>query len=310
MIIDRFIKKSNVVTDGHIPDRAVLTEKVLNVVYENFQKEGQTFRITFAELFKQLNISNQTENKRRIKDSLTILSQALELKNFTHRNGRKVEWYVGSFMKATIFEDTRDYIDIKIDEDTLYAIEQLKQYTMIDINISNKFRTKYGITIWQMYLRYKNQNRSEVPKNWTYQTFSLEELNKKFGTNFKHNSKMLEGINRGLKEIKKITDKDIYVQIQKETNKIGFFWEKGKQIPEHLKSEKAFIAYIREKYMPNPQKDFYPTIHTNDDGEEIKVANTGLLYGRKDEQTINYNAKISQKIWTHFYKMAKEGREF
>jgi len=310
MIIDRFIKKSNVVTDGIVPDRAVLTEKVLNVIYEKFQNEGKRFTITFAELYKLLNLKNHSENKKRLKDSLRILSQSLELKNFTHRNGRKVEWFVGSFMKATIFEDTRDFIDFVIDEDTLFAIEQLKQYTVIDINLSNKFKTKYGITIWQMYLRYKNQNRSGVDKKWTYQTFTLEDLNKKFGTNYKHNSQMQRSIERGLKEIKKITDKDIYVQLQKETNKIGFFWEKGKQIPEHLKSEKAFIAYIREKYMPNPQKDFYPTIHTNDDGEEIKVSNKGLLYGRKDEQTIAYNAKTSQKIWTHFYKMAKEGRKF
>jgi len=310
MIIDRFIKKSNVVTDGIVPDRAVLTEKVLNVIYENFQSKGKSFKITFAELFKQLNISNQTENKKRIKESLLILSQSLELKNFTHRDGRKVEWFVGSFLKAIVFKDTRDYININIDEDTLYAIEQLKQYTMIDINISNKFRTKYGIVIWQMYLRYKNQNRSGVPENWTYQTFSLEDLNKKFGTNYKHNSQMQRSIERGLKEIKKIINKDIQVNFQKDIKKFGFFWEKEKQIPKHLKSEKNFIAYIREKYIANSQENTFPTIHTNDDGEEIKVTNKGLLYGRKDEQSIAYNAKTSQKIWKQLYKMAKDGREF
>ena len=310
MIIDRFIKKSNVVTDGIVPDRAVLTEKVLNVIYENFQSKGKSFKITFAELFKQLNISNQTENKKRIKESLLILSQSLELKNFTHRDGRKVEWFVGSFLKAIVFKDTRDYININIDEDTLYAIEQLKQYTMIDINISNKFRTKYGIVIWQMYLRYKNQNRSGVPENWTYQTFSLEDLNKKFGTNYKHNSQMQRSIERGLKEIKKIINKDIQVNFQKDIKKFGFFWEKEKQIPKHLKSEKNFIAYIREKYIANPQENTFPTIHTNDDGEQIKVTNKGLLYGRKDKQTIAYNAKISKKIWKQLYKMAKDGREF
>lgn len=310
MIIDRFIKKSNLITDGNLPDRAVLTEKVLNVIYENFQKKGKFFKITFYELFKQLNIANQTENKKRVKESLLILSQSLELKNFTHRDGRKVKWFVGSFMKATIFEDTRDYVNINIDEDTLYAIEQLKQYTVIDINISNKFRTKYGIVIWQMYLRYKNQNRNCVPENWTYQYFSLEDLNKKFGTQFKHNSKMLEGIDRGIKEIKKITNKEITIIFDKKQNKFVFWWEKEKQIPKYLKSEKAFIAYIREKYIANVQENIYPTIHKNDDGTEIKVNFKGHLYAKKDEQTIDFDKNQAQQIWSQLYKMARDGIEF
>jgi len=310
MIIDRFIKKSNLITDSNLPDRAVLTEKVLNVIYENFQNKGKTFKITFAEIFKQLDISNQTENKKRIKESLLILSQSLELKNFTHRDGRRVEWYVGSFLKAIVFKDTRDYININIDEDTLYAIEQLKQYTVIDINISNKFRTKYGIVIWQMYLRYKNQNRYGVPENWTYQTFSLENLNKKFGTNFKHNSKILEGVERGLKEIKKITNKDITITFDKPTNKFFFWWEKEKPMLKHLKSEKDFIAYIRKKYIANVQENIYPIIFKNDDGTEIKVKFNGHLYAIKNSETIDFDKNKAQEIWSQLYKIAKDGRKF
>ena len=310
MIIDRFIKKSNVVTDGIVPDRAVLTEKVLNVIYERFQNKGKRFSITFAELYKLLSLKNHSENKKRLKDSLMILSQALELKNFTHRNGRKVEWFVGSFMKATVFEDTRDFIEFTIDEDTLFAIEQLKQYTVIDINISNQFRTKYGISIWQMYLRYKNQNRTGVPENITYQTFSLEELNKKFGTEYKHNSQMLRSVERGLKEIKKITEKDIKVKFQKEIKKFGFFWEKEKAIEKWRKSEKNFIAYVREKYMPNVQTNLYPTVHKNDNGEEIKVNYKGEIYIKTETGTRDIDYKTSQKIWTQLYEMARDGRNF
>jgi len=310
MIIDRFIKKSNVITDGNIPDRAVLTEKVLNVIYENFQNKGKSFKVTFAELFKQLNISNQTENKKRVKESLLILSQSLELKNFTRKDGRRVEWYVGSFMKATIFSDTRDFININIDEDTLFAIEQLNQYTVIDINISNKFKTKYGIVLWQMYLRYKNQNRSGVAKNWTYQAFSLDDLNRKFATNYKHNSKMLEGINRGLKEIKKITDKEITISFDKEKNKFVFYWQKEKKIPKYLKSEKSFIAYIREKYIANMETKEFPTIYVSKENMELKVNFKGYLYGVKDGETVDFDKDQAHTIWSQLYQKAKEGREF
>jgi len=309
MIIDRFIKKSNVITDANIPDRAVLTEKLLNVIYENFQNQGSNFKITFANLFKQLDISNQTENKKRLKESLFILSQSLELRNFTNKDGRKVAWYVGSFMKASVFEDTRDYINITIDKDTLFAIEQLKQYTVIDINISNKFRTKYGIVIWQMYLRYKNQKRNN-DEVWTYQSFSLDDLNRKFATEFKYTSKMLEGINRGLKEIKKITDKDITVTYDKQKKQFVFWWQREKQPPKYLKSQKAFIHYIRENYKANVEKNEYPTIFTNPDGTQIKVNFKGHLYAVKDKNTIDFNKDDAQKIWDQLWNLAKSGKEF
>jgi len=303
-------KKNNALTDGNIPDRQVLTNKLVNVLNKLYEDNGVKFEISFPDLIRSLGMtSNSGKNRERVKEAIKILQYPIEVRNFNYK-GKGIKWLSVSFLSAYIESGYSDIIKFKLDDMLIEALKQKEQYTIIDLDISNKFRTKYGIVIWEMYLRYKNQNRSEVGGRWTFQTFSLEDLNRKFGTNFKHNSKMLEGVERGLKEVKKITDKDIYVQLQKETNKIGFFWEKEKPTPKHLKSEKDFIAYIREKYMPNPQKDIYPTIHTNDDGEQIKVTNKGLLYGRKDEQTIAYNAKTSQKIWTHFYKMAKEGREF
>jgi len=305
------IKKNNALVDGNLPDRKVLSNKLVNVLYKKYEEEGREFSISIPDLLRSLNmVSDSGNNRKKIKEAIKFLQYPIELRNFEY-NGKGIEWLSAPFLsRAKIEKNHSTIIHFKLDDELIAGLKQKEQYTVIDIDISNKFRTKYGIVIWEMYLRYKNQNRSEVPENWTYQTFSLEALNKKFGTNFKHNSKMLEGINRGLKEIKKITDKDIQVNFQKEIKKFGFFWEKEKQKPKHLKSKKAFISYIREKYVANTQENIYPTIHTNNDGEEIKVSNAGLLYGRKDKQTINYNAKTSQTIWDQLYKMAKNGREF
>jgi len=305
------IKKNNALVDGNIPDRKVLANKLVNVLYKNYEEQGEEFTISIPDLLRSLNMASDSGNNRqKIKEAIKFLQYPIELRNFEY-NGKGIEWLSAPFLsRAKIEKKNSTIIHFKLDSELIAGLKQKEQYTIIDLDISNKFRTKYGIVIWEMYLRYKNQNRSGVPENWTYQTFSLEDLNKKFGTNFKHNSKMLEGVERGLKEIKKITNKDIQVNFQKDIKKFGFFWEKEKQIPKHLKSEKNFIAYIREKYIANPQEDTFPTIHTNDDGEEIKVTNKGLLYGRKDEQSIAYNAKTSQKIWKQLYKMAKDGREF
>ena len=296
MIIQHLIKKSNVLTDGYLPDSVVLTEKLVNVIYSNYIKNGTTFKIAIKDLCHQLNISNQTKNHTRIKDSILILAQPIMLKNYEKRDGTKVKWSIGNFLKAEILEDTRDYIDFKIDDDLVYAMEQLKQYTVIDINTSNKFKTKYGITIWQMYLRYKNQPRAGVPKEITYQTFSIEELNKKFGSNYKTKSEIKRCIDRGLKEIKKITDKDIAVKWQKDLKEFGFFWKKEIPKPKFKTDKHEFIKHIRKNYV----NDFLLDI--NLDGVEISIAVNpkGFIYDMTRTIT-KIEAKRSKKIWEYLF---------
>lgn len=249
MIINQIINKNNILTDSKLPDSAVLTQKLVNVLYANYEKQGTEFTIHIKDLCKQLDISNQTRNHDRIKDSLKILKQPIELRNFNDKKGRKLKWYLGSFLdKAKVFEDSMDYVTISIDEDLIEGMKQHKHYTRIDIETSNKFKTKYGIVIWEMYLRYKNAKREEVPLEATYQMFTLEDLNGKFGTDYKYISQMERSINRGLKEIKEITGITIAVKWQKEFNKFGFFWKREKETQKYLTDELAFIKYIRTQY--------------------------------------------------------------
>ncbi len=249
MIINQIINKNNILTDSNLPDSAVLTQKLVNVLYSNYETQGAEFTIHLKDLCKQLDISNQTRNHTRIKDSLKILKQPIELRNFNDKKGRKLKWYLGSFLdKAKIFEDSMDYVTISLDEDLIEGMKQHKHYTRIDIETSNKFKTKYGITIWEMYLRYKNAKREEVPSEATYQMFSLEDLNSKFGTNYKYISQMERSINRGLIEVEKITDTKITVKWQENFKKFGFFWKREKETQKFMTDELAFIKYIRTQY--------------------------------------------------------------
>ena len=249
MIINQIINKNNIITDGKLPDSAVLTQKLVNVLYANYENQGAEFTIHLKDLCYQLNITNQTRNHDRIKDSLKILKQPIELRNFNDKKGRKLKWYLGSFLdKAKLFEDSMDYVTIRLDEDLIEGMKQHQQYTKIDIETSNKFKTKYGIVIWEMYLRYKNAPRDEVPIDVTYQMFSLEDLNGKFGTDYKYNSQMERSIARGLKEVEEITGKKIAVKWQKDYNKFGFFWKKEKETEKFMTDEFSFIKYIRTQY--------------------------------------------------------------
>ena len=249
MIINQIIHKNNILTDGKLPDSAVLTQKLVNVLYFNYETQGAEFTIHLKDLCKQLDISNQTRNHLRIKDSLKILKQPIELRNFNDKQGRKLKWYLGSFLdKAKVFEDTMDYVTIRLDEDLIEGMKQHKHYTRIDIETSNKFKTKYGIVIWEIYLRYKNAKRDGVPTEVTYQDFSLDELNGKFGTDYKYISQMERSIKRGLQEIQKITDKDIAVNWIDTDKKFRFMWEREKETERFMTDELAFIKYIRTQY--------------------------------------------------------------
>ena len=249
MIINQIINKNNILTDSKLPDSAVLTQKLVNVLYSNYETQGAEFTIHIKDLCKQLDISNQTRNHLRIKDSLRILKQPIELRNFNDKKGRKLKWYLGSFLdKAKLFEDSMDYVTIRLDEDLIEGMKQHQQYTKIDIETSNKFKTKYGIVIWEIYLRYKNAKRDGVPTEVTYQDFSLDELNGKFGTDYKYISQMERSIKRGLQEIQKITDKDIAVNWIDTDKKFRFMWEREKETERFMTDELAFIKYIRTQY--------------------------------------------------------------
>lgn len=301
MIINQIIKKNNILTDSRLPDSAVLTQKLVNVIYANYENKGVEFKIHIKDLCHQLNISNQTRNHDRIKDSLAILKQPIELRNFLDKEGRKVKWYLGSFLdKAKIFDDTMDYVNIRLDEDLIEGMKQYQKYTQIDIETSNKFKTKYGLVIWEMYLRYKNQQREKVPNEVTYQMFSLEELNKKFGTNYKYNSDIMKCINRGLKEIEQITEKKIAVKWQKDLNEFGFFWKKEIEKPKYQTDEREFIRYIRTQYVNELLLEIDNYKNENFEGTvAIACSEKGRIYDMY--QQTSFNQKHSKQIWNYLF---------
>lgn len=296
------IKKNNVLTDGNIPDRMILTNKLVNALYYKYEEEGAKFTISIPDLLRLLDLSPTSgNNKIKLKDSIKILQQPIELRNFEYK-GRGVKWLSTPFLsKAIIFGDRKTEIDFLLDDMLIHGLKQIEHYTEIDLAISNKFKSKYGIVIWEMYLRYKNQQRDKVPNEITYQMFSREELNRKFGTKYKHNSQILRSIERGLKEIERITDVKIAVKYQKDLQKFGFFWKKEKELITFQTDEKSFIKHIRNQHINELllEIDKYKT-----DGFEGKIAlacsEKGRLYDMY--QKIKFNATQSNQLWEYLFK--------
>ena len=249
MDLNLLVHKNNALTDGNIPDRKLVANKLVNALYYKYEQEGDTFKIAINDLAALLGMtSNSGKTKQMIADGIKILQQPIELRNFEYK-GRGIKWLSAPFLsEATIYTDDKNYIEIKLSDKLLQGLKQKKHYTTIDLSISNKFKTKYGLVIYEMYLRYKNAKKEETPENVTYQMFSLEDLNSKFGTNYKYNSQMERSINRGLKEIEAITGTKIAVKWQENYDKFGFFWKREKETQKFMTDELAFIKYIRTQY--------------------------------------------------------------
>lgn len=295
------IKKNNALTDGNIPDRKVIANKLVNALYFEYEKQGDTFKIAINDLANMLGMtSNSGKTKEMIADGLKILQQPIEIRNFEYK-GKGIKWHSAPFLSgATIYTEDKNYIEIKLSDMLIQGLKQKEHYTIIDLDVSNKFKTKYGLVIWEMYLRYKNQKRDKVPNEVTYQMFSLEELNKKFGTNFKHNSKILEGIERGLKEIEAITEKKIAVKWQKDLKQFGFFWKKEKELPKFETDEREFIKYIRTQYVNELLLEIDNYKNEIFEGKvAIACSSQGKLYDMY-QQTV-FNKNHSKQLWNYLF---------
>lgn len=290
------IKKNNALTDGNIPNRFVLTNKLVNGLYKYYEDYGVEFTIKIPDLLRLLNLNATSgNNKAKLIEAIKILQQPIELRDFEYK-GNGIAWLSAPFLsRAIIVKKNINEIKFVLDDMLIEALKQKKHYTLIDINTTNKFRTKYGITIYEMYLRYKNQTREGVKEDITYQMFSLEELNKKFGSHYKTKSEMLRCINRGLKEIEKITGKKIVVKWQKDHNKFGFFWRKDKPELKRKTDLHEFIKYIREKHV----NTLLLEVKINDKEVALAVSEKGRLYDMYQE--MKFNAKQSQRLWEHLF---------
>ena len=222
------IKKHNTLTDGYIPitlNNAVLPDKLINALYWKFEENGATgerFNMSMAELRTLLGLKSTKEDKR-IYEAIKLLQTPIQLRDFSFK-GQDISWMSAPFLCAVIkWKDNENYLSLQVDEMTIEALKQKAGYTPIELEICNKFRTKYGLKIYEMYLRYYSLPNKEG-KGVGKISKSKEHLNKIFGTTYKAPSDMKRGIDRGINEIEKITGELISCFYHKAEKKFIFGW--------------------------------------------------------------------------------------
>jgi len=305
-------RKNNALTDGHIPKspKQVLPDKLLNVLMYKFENEGEHFKMPLSEVRELLGLgSDSRKDNKRIIDAIKLLQMPIAIRDFTY-NGREIKYISAPLLyKFVQYKDNQNFVEISISPEIVAGLIAKAGYTKIDLDICAKFKTKYGLKTYEMYLRYEDlPNR--VGSGVGHIDKTLDELNEFYQTDYKTPSEMLRGINRGLKEIEKITGELITCFYDKTKKKFVFSWEQKKR---YLKTLPAFINYIRKKYRPyhdnELNKDFYPTIIETAQGK-IKVNEKGFLYMVTDTDSEYLDIVQAEKIWNWLYDLAKDGREF
>ena len=224
-------KKHNSLTDGYIPNtgKAVLPDKLINTLFWKFEQEGDTFILSMSELRSLLGLKS-TKDDLRIIEAIKLLQAPIVLRDFTFQ-GEEIEWTSGPFLsRATKWKDGQKFIKIKLDEVIIEGIKQKYGYTPLELTVCNQFKSKYGLKLYEMFIRYYHLPNKEG-KGVGMVAKSMNDLNKVFDTSFKHPSKMLEGLNRGLKEIDKVTGELVTCFYHKGNKEFVFSWHQQDKHP-------------------------------------------------------------------------------
>lgn len=226
------IKKHNSITDG-LTNFSLPAEKLLNALYHTWEEEDYEHKkmtIPIADL-KAL-IGYDSNNDEALFAYLDELTFSQRWRNFEHK-GRGVKYHSGPFMSYTMWKDTQNHIDFYIDPIVVSAIKEKAGYTPLELQIVEKFRTKTGYKLYQLWRRYYTLPNHEaplpLPEDSAYAEKGvfkkgIDELNTYLGMNYSHASQLARTVQRGLDEIEKISGEKILLTVDKRTKDFQFKW--------------------------------------------------------------------------------------
>ena len=288
------IDKHNTLTDTLTGNISMYSEKLINIIYYYWQEyKKNKLIIEFIDLKKKLNMSSE-DYIARITNALIELTNPISIR--VYNTDDRFSYKKVSFIKElSIWKDKKKYVSIEINKIFLDAFGEKRGFTSLDINVCNQFRTKYGLHIYYMYKRYEKLPNKLFP-NKGYILFGLDDLNKRFGTNFKTKSELKRSIDRGTSEIHKLTGIKITVLWQPMHKKFSFSWIKVRDKELWRVDLRKFITYMRKNFV----NVHLITGNVNNKVTLVSIAPNGHLY---DLQGLNkIDAKTSKRVWEWMFE--------
>ncbi|HHH54932.1 MAG TPA: RepB family plasmid replication initiator protein [Bacteroidetes bacterium] len=224
------IKKHNALTDAKTGKLSLRSDKLINALYLLYIREGESFKVSVTELRDLLELKSGKYGDDIASRLKEIRDYSIEFKNVKLSSGN-YSYFVDSFIHSFGIErGARNFYEISISGKFIEAFKQKMGYTPLDLEICNKFKTKYGLKLYEMYKRYYSLPNNEG-KGVGKISKSREDLNEIFGTIYKTPSEIKRGIDRGLKEIEKITGEFINCFYHKGERVFIFSWHQKEKYP-------------------------------------------------------------------------------
>ena len=224
------IKKHNSLTDAKTGRLSLRSDKLINALYLLYEKDGENIQIAITELKELLDLKGGDYGEDIESRLQELRDHSIKFRNVKLSHGN-YNYYVDSFIQSFGIErEKQNYCKIRISESFIEAFKQKMGYTPIDLEICNKFKTKYGLKLYEMYLRYYSLPNKEGEGVGTIAR-TINDLNEMFGTSYQTPSEIKRGIDRGLNEIEKITDEFINVFYHKGKRAFIFAWHQKNKYP-------------------------------------------------------------------------------
>lgn len=221
------LKKYNHIIDSRKPrDMTLLARNLMNIFLYIRQKQGvDEFQVSIPELRDFLKLTTG-DYKKRIERAIHELSIPIELRDFSYK-GKEISYVSAALLiEPTIYKDTINYVDIKISDKFVTAIEEKLGYTILDFMKVIECTSKYGHEIAQMLIRYKDLP-NKTDNSCVRITKTIKELNDMFGTNYKYVSDMNRKLEAGYKDIQETSLRQEYFWVYDDIEKVFIFsWEK------------------------------------------------------------------------------------
>jgi len=312
------LKKYNHIIDSKKPkDMTLLARNLMNVLLYIRQQEGSDeFNVPIAKLKSYLNLSTK-DYKARIEKAIYELSIPIELRDFTYK-GKEISYVPAALLiEPTIYKENINFVNIKISDKFIAAIEEKIGYTILDFMQLAKCTTKFGHEIAQMIFRYKNLP-NKVANDVVRVTKTMQELNYMFGTNYKYLSDMTRKLDSGYKDIQDTLKIEYFYSYDTKAKEFVFSWLRDIKTkdnclfpPSRLKELALWIFEHYEKKTGNTVLDknkfLSSCISKLRDGtwEDAQKAYQGMLqykYGLMSEMYFDYETNK----YIDFKEQAKE----
>jgi len=195
-----------------------------------------------------------------------------------------------------------------------YFLQMKNNFTTYNIVNVMKLKGDYTLRLYEIFImkysKYIHYNSRS--KSYTFE-IKIDELRSiiNIPKSYRYNNIKVQILEVAKKQFKEKTD----IQFDYKEQKIGrrvdrliiTVRENNKGSNDFLANRRAFIAYVRKHYKPNPANNVFPTILETSEGN-LKVDINGNIYLLKNNGNIEeYSKERADKLWSWLYEMAQLG---